>query len=335
MFRFDQDGLYPEGTVNESRTDGLNNSAEVTITYVGQGTFRPRFLWIPFGDASAESSLAVTGDPKIWTFTPAGYPVMGTYRVEGIENEGLPSERRIVRTFGIRGPGGILVPAFGEHANPLANLENASAALIEQSENNATDYWSLAALNDRPWAGWLRTLHEAFYRLDSLYQDALVPNDYIVDAVMDNVTSYLGDGHYAIPTSDNIDGVTPAEGNSYLLRTSHSGDGGVFVQFATYIQRVSRYAEIKRVRVARGRNYYGKMLHYIESPSGSAGENELPWRCEDGMKYGKTVSLAPSPTVGGWSLQQVIFLPVATTNLTRIRIDCSHFEVGSTGHGRH
>lgn len=168
MFRIDQTGLST-GTLNVSRTDGLPTGAEVTITYVGRGTFRPRLLWVPTGDTGSESTLAES-TPGVWTFTPTAN-TYGTYRIEGIENEGKSSERRVRRLLRVRTPSGLIIPAFGERANSLATLVNSSASLIEESEDNAVDY-SVAGLNDRAFAGTQRALEEAILAADRAWRMA-------------------------------------------------------------------------------------------------------------------------------------------------------------------
>jgi len=163
MFRIDQTGL-PTGTIDRSRTDGLLTGAQVTLTYFGSGTFRPRFLWVPPGDTGSIASLAqVTAG--VWTFTPsAGFP--GTYRIEEIENEGKPNEARRVRLFRVRTAAGLIIPAPNETANHLANLANATVTHVAQSEDNATDYAN-ALLNNYPWTGWWRAWAEMIAIADS------------------------------------------------------------------------------------------------------------------------------------------------------------------------
>jgi hypothetical protein len=157
MFSISQAGLAA-GADDVSRTDGLSTGAQVTLTYTGSGTFRPRFLFVPPGDTTAASTLT-QASPGVWTFSPTA-GVAGSYRIQGIENEGKVSEKRSTpRIFGIRNARGILVPAFGEAADLLANLDNASATVVKRSENNAVDY-STSALNLLSWTGWWRFFQE-------------------------------------------------------------------------------------------------------------------------------------------------------------------------------
>jgi hypothetical protein len=163
MFILDQVGLSA-GTFDRSRTDGLDNGDAINITYTGTGTFRPRLLWVPYGDTSAVSSL-VQLSPTLWACNPTAH-CYGSYLIQGIENEGRPSERRVERIFGIRNRSGVLIPAYGERANALANLESATATHVAQATNNATDYAS-PALNALPWSGYLRFWQEMAEVVDS------------------------------------------------------------------------------------------------------------------------------------------------------------------------
>lgn len=135
QMRIDQTGL-PAGQPGIARTDGLDTGALVTLTSLGGGsTHRFRLLWVPPEDLTAVPTLAAAG-PTSWTFSPqAG--CYGSYRVELIVDEGLPTEARQVRIFGVRLPGqGLLIPAANEAADPTATLLNDGASVIARSENN-------------------------------------------------------------------------------------------------------------------------------------------------------------------------------------------------------
>lgn len=157
----DQAGL-PAGTPGVARTDGLDTGALVTLTNTGTGsTTRMALLWVPPGDTTAASSLAPTVDPKVWTFTPTA-GLHGTYLVELIEDEGLPTQTREIRVFGVRTPiRGLLIPAFNEVASSIASLVRQTAAEVAASQDNADDYANpnLAALQ---FAGWWRSLAELY-----------------------------------------------------------------------------------------------------------------------------------------------------------------------------
>lgn len=69
-----------------------------------------------------------------------------------------------------------MIPAYGERANALANLQSATATHVAQSTNNAIDYPE-AALNAIPWSGYLRFWQEMAEVVDrSVYRN---PNGYI------------------------------------------------------------------------------------------------------------------------------------------------------------
>ncbi len=165
QLRIDQAGL-PAGTPGKSRTDGLDSGALVTLTNTGLGTTTTfRLLWVPPGDTTAVASLAATGDPKVWTFTPTE-EVYGSYRVELVENEGLVTEKRERRVLVVRTPNlGLVIPALNERGSSKASLLEADAAIIEAAENNADDYES-EALNALPYAAWWRSIHELATAVD-------------------------------------------------------------------------------------------------------------------------------------------------------------------------
>lgn len=159
------------GVAGRARTDGLATGALVTledVSGVGQSTFH--LLWGPPEDTTAEASLAATGDPDIWTFSPTA-AVYGSYHIELREN-GVPVERRI---FGIRTPANqLLIPALNERASRHSGWQNDGAAQIELSENNANDF-PLAVLNSFRYAGWWRSLYE-LYRIVELGTGSIANN---------------------------------------------------------------------------------------------------------------------------------------------------------------
>lgn len=165
QLQIDQTGL-PEGTPGKSRTDGLDTGAVVTLTNTGLGTTTTfRLLWVPPGDTTAVASLAATGDPKVWTFTPTE-EVYGSYRIELVENEGLVTEKRERRVLVVRTPNlGLVIPALNERGSSKATLLEADAAVIEAAENNADDYDD-EALNALPYAAWWRSIHELSTAVD-------------------------------------------------------------------------------------------------------------------------------------------------------------------------
>ena len=146
------------GVAGKARTDGLATGALVTLEDVsGTGTSTFHLLWTPVEDTNAVSSLAATGNPNIWTFSPTA-AVYGSYEIE-LRDNGVPVEQRV---FGIRTPANqLLIPAFCERASRHASLLNAGADQTDLCNQNATDF-PLAALNARPWAGWWRSLYELY-----------------------------------------------------------------------------------------------------------------------------------------------------------------------------
>jgi hypothetical protein len=146
------------GVAGKSRTDGLATGALVTLEDVsGTGSSTFHLLWGPVEDTTAEASLAVTGDPDIWTFSPTA-AAYGSYEIE-LRDDGVPIERRI---FGIRTPANqLLIPALNERASRHAGWHNDGADQIELCEQNASDF-PIAALNNFRYAGWWRSLYELY-----------------------------------------------------------------------------------------------------------------------------------------------------------------------------
>lgn len=168
VLRIDQAGL-PAGTAGKGRTDGLSDGSEVTLTDTSStGTTRFRLLWVPPGDTTAVATLAATGDPRVWTFTPTA-DRYGTYLVELIRNEGLSSEQRETRSFAVRTPvARLIIPGLNERGLSSATLENSGADVIEKTSQNADDFVSDPALNTVPYAAWWRAVHEAIMAVETL-----------------------------------------------------------------------------------------------------------------------------------------------------------------------
>jgi hypothetical protein len=164
FLKIDQAGLSPAGTPGVSRTDGKDDGSLVTLENTGGGTTLFQLLWTALNDNTAEASLAATGDPAVWTFDPRALRY-GTYLVELVRNAGLLIETRERRTFTVRTPGGLVIPALNERGNRLATL-------LEPGEpsdvDNNSDDWpdpALAALN---FAAWWRAQHDLIMRVDWL-----------------------------------------------------------------------------------------------------------------------------------------------------------------------
>lgn len=160
VIRIDQVGL-PAGVAGQSRSDGLDTGALVTLTSTGGGaTHTFTLLWVPDADTTAVSSLAPTGTPSIWTFTP-DTSVYGTYRIELIVDEGLPTEDRSVRLFSIRTVAKSLrIPALNERADPRATLDLDGVDQIEASEDNEPEAGGPFAAGN--YGGWYRSLRELY-----------------------------------------------------------------------------------------------------------------------------------------------------------------------------
>jgi hypothetical protein len=135
LLRIDQDGL-PDGEPGKSRTDGLSDGSLVTLTDTGAGgSTEFALLWTPPGDTTALPSLAATGDPKVWTFSPTAGKY-GSYLIRLVRNAGLPNETTERRTLGVRTPGRrLLVPALNERGDKSASL--AEPGTGELVDNNA------------------------------------------------------------------------------------------------------------------------------------------------------------------------------------------------------
>lgn len=146
------------GVAGQSRTDGLATGALVTLEDVsGTGLSTFHLLWGPPEDTTAEASLAATGDPDIWTFSPTA-AAYGSYEVE-LRVSGVPVERRI---FGVRTPANhLLIPALNERASRHAGWANDGADQIDLCEQNANDF-PLTVLNSFRYAGWWRSLYELY-----------------------------------------------------------------------------------------------------------------------------------------------------------------------------
>lgn len=165
VIRIDQVGL-PAGVAGQSRSDGLDTGALVTLTSTGGGvTHTFTLLWVPDADTTAVSSLAPTGTPSVWTFTP-DTGVFGTYRIELIVDAGLPTEDRSVRLFSIRTAAKSLrIPALNERADPRATLDLDGVDQIESSEDNEPEAGGPFAAGN--YGGWYRSLRELYEAVEA------------------------------------------------------------------------------------------------------------------------------------------------------------------------
>src|SRR6185503_4834384 len=158
QIKIDQAGL-PPGSPGVARTDGLAGGELVTLEHVDPGgATQFRLLWGPPDDTTARASLAPTGDPEVWTFSPT----FGTYIIELLQ-DGLPVERRI---FGVRTPAKrLLIPALNEKASKFASWVNDGPDQVLLSQDNAVDYDD-PALDALPYAGWWRSQHELYLAVE-------------------------------------------------------------------------------------------------------------------------------------------------------------------------
>jgi hypothetical protein len=160
-FRIDQTGL-PAGVNGRARSDGLASGAVVTLTATNLGAVTATFvlLWVPVGDTTAVATLAVTGNPLVWTFTPTPNRP-GTYRIQLTTDVSLPSESSpIKRVFRVRTPNGLSVPALNEVADPQASLVNLGPAVVDASEDNEYVAGGPGTLGTFDYSGWFRSWHE-------------------------------------------------------------------------------------------------------------------------------------------------------------------------------
>ncbi|MCI4340173.1 MAG: hypothetical protein L3J73_02755 [Thermoplasmata archaeon] len=131
----DQAGLSPAGTAGKARLDGKIDGSLVTLASVGAGaTHRFQLLYWPPTDTTANASLTRTG-ATTFTFSPTA-AAYGPYLVELIVDEGLGTEVRQHRVFGVPSPvWGIVPPALNERGSSAASLILTGAALLQALED--------------------------------------------------------------------------------------------------------------------------------------------------------------------------------------------------------
>ena len=218
----DQAGL-PAGTPGIARTDGLLGGQLVTLTSLSGGlTVKFRLLWVPPGDTTAVASLVSTG-PSTWTFSPTAL-IWGSYRIELIVDEGLPTEERQIRVFGIRSPAqSLLVPAANERADAATTLVNVNAAAIARSENNEPFG---PFITGSAW-GWWQALSELIAAVEAGGGGGGGPRPYTV--IVGNALA--GD------TLANCDILDPGDCSTFaaaLAIVSGPGGGSVFIRDGNY-----------------------------------------------------------------------------------------------------
>ena len=167
QFVIDQAGL-PAGTIDTSRTDGLDTGALVTVNASGGGgtTFLFELLWVPPGDTTAVATLIATANPAIWTFAPSA-SFYGTYRIRLTIDAGESTEETVIRHFVIRTPNkNLVIPPLNSVADSRSSLLLSGPPQILASEDNSADY-PVPALNNFTYAGWWRAMHELFLAADA------------------------------------------------------------------------------------------------------------------------------------------------------------------------
>lgn len=225
-----------------SRTDGLDTGALVTLTNTGTGaTTLFHLLWVPPGDTTAVASLTATVDPEVWTFTPT-VGVYGTYLVEMIEDESLPSQLVERRVIAVRTPNrGLVIPALNEIGDPNASLILAGSPQNEAAYNNAVDFAD-SALNAVPYAAWWRAFHEVISSLDDpdAILTAVAPTDVTKAAAAVGVSTKAAraDHKHDVATGVpvNVTKAAAAEGvATSLSRSDHKHDVSTAVAGAALV----------------------------------------------------------------------------------------------------
>jgi hypothetical protein len=129
-----QQATLVDVTDGESRNDGIPNQV-VTFTSIGSGTTHELSVW----DVYPVGTPRTLAHPSalVWTINPgAGY--LKSYGVELVVDRGLATEVRCRRVFRIAGQvSGLCAMLFGEDADPTGSLDNAGAAVIAASDDNA------------------------------------------------------------------------------------------------------------------------------------------------------------------------------------------------------
>ena len=150
-----QSGISSASSPGRSRSDGLSNGAQVSITSNTSVTMR--FLWVPDEDTSAvstqspNSSTPATG----WSFTPSAN-VYGSYLMEFSDGT-----RRI---FAIRTPNaGLRIPALNETAL-TASLVSSSAGFVAGSDFNENS--GSGPFSAGNYGGWYSAVKETIKAVD-------------------------------------------------------------------------------------------------------------------------------------------------------------------------
>lgn len=169
----------------KSRVDGIP-SALVTVTAVGIGgsEFALRFWALSDGAAEPALTVIVVGAyaNRQWTFNPgAGYG--RTYGIELIVNGSSRNPATNRRIYAIPTQTlGLILPVFGETADPSASRQTAAlASVIRESTNNA---------DDNPY-GYGPALQNVITALESVGASALTDHGALGGLADDDHTQYL------------------------------------------------------------------------------------------------------------------------------------------------
>lgn len=207
---FDQATLSPPGVTDRSRTDGLINGSQVTVTVSEVGTVS--FVDVPEGDVGSVSSLVQTA-PTIWKFTPTA-GVYGSWLVEfQPAAEGAAAVRRI---FAVRSPNqGLRIPAFNERAGSNATIGNGAQYVDASDDNEGGSYRGWA----RAFAELFRAVAEGFFTANKVRESggpttlsiAAVPAS---GALRRNSTGQVVGGPVLVDDAGNITGAGTLNGRT-------------------------------------------------------------------------------------------------------------------------
>lgn len=162
VMKFDQVGLVPAGVDDQSRLDGLDTGATVTVTNVSPGGANSlQFLWVPLEETTVPT---LTPAGNTWTFNPTA-GVYGPY-VLRLTVDSVVSER----AFWIPSPVlGLILPALNEEADRTANLLNNGPSQISASLNNAPITGT--RLSGGNYTGWWYAMDRSLRAMETMASD--------------------------------------------------------------------------------------------------------------------------------------------------------------------
>ena len=139
------------GPAGEARSDGVAGQT-LTLEATSAGTPTRSLALISAAGDAAPPALVNTS-PTTWTFAPN--PAGGaTYVFELIEDEGLPTQSKVRRTYAIRTTNlERRIPGRMEGADPTASLDNDGAEIVRRSnDNEGGNIWGWAVEGEE-WLG--------------------------------------------------------------------------------------------------------------------------------------------------------------------------------------